>query len=255
MEKATLIRRIISYMLVLTAAPVMVVLFATVMPRRSFLLVAIVMAVVAVGAFCLNFEKEKDNGARTVLTAVFAALSTASRVVFAAVPGFKPIMSVTMFAGMYLGGDAGFLVGALTALLSNFVFGQGGWTPFQMLLWGLIGVAGGLFAPVLKKSKIALCIGGALSGILFSLLIDVWSTVWMKGTFSLPFYLGVITEGLPFTITYAVSNVIFMLILAEPMRKTMERAAVKFGIEEFRPVPSRKRNHKVEPVNGEGNRK
>ena len=240
MGKATLIRRIISYMLVLTAAPVMVVLFATVMPRRSFLLVAIVMAAVAVGAFCLNFEKEKDNGARTVLTAVFAALSTASRVVFAAVPGFKPIMSVTMFAGMYLGGDAGFLVGALTALLSNFVFGQGGWTIFQMFTWGFIGLVAGLLGPLMRKHTAVLCTLGFLAGPLFSFVIDIWSTVWIFGKFSWKAYLATTLNALPFTIMYAVSNVFFLLILARPMRRTMKRVTVKYGLLHQKPSLARR---------------
>lgn len=226
----TLFRRIISYFLVLGAVPALVVVFAAVMPGRYFLLVAIGIAVLSVGSFFLNFEKERNNSARTVLTAVFAALSTASRIVFAAVPGFKPVMSMTMFAGMYLGGDAGFLVGALTALLSNFFFGQGAWTPFQMFLWGLIGLLAGVLAKPLKKSRIFLCVVGVLVGVMFSMLIDVWSTVWMFNSFSLEKYLAVAAQGVPFMIRYGVSNTIFLLLLAEPMRKTMERVMIKYDI-------------------------
>ncbi|MBR5059503.1 MAG: ECF transporter S component [Clostridia bacterium] len=228
--KRTLIRRIISYSLVLGAIPVLVFVFATVMPTRYFLLVAIGIAVLSVGSFFLNFEKERNNTAKTVLTAVFAALSTVSRIVFAAVPGFKPVMSMTMFAGMYLGGDAGFLVGALTALLSNFFFGQGAWTPFQMFLWGLIGLLAGVLARPLKKSKIFLCVVGVFVGVMFSMLIDVWSTVWMFGSFNFKQYFAVAAQGIPFMIRYGISNTVFLLLLSEPMRKTMERVLIKYDI-------------------------
>ena len=237
----TLVRRIISYFLVLGAIPALVFVFATIMPTRYFLLVAIAIAVLSVGSFFLNFEKERNNSAKTVLTAVFAALSTASRIVFAAVPGFKPVMSMTMFAGMYLGGDAGFLVGALTALLSNFFFGQGAWTPFQMFLWGLIGLLAGILAKPLKKSKIFMCVMGVFVGVMFSMLIDVWSTVWMFNSFSFEKYLAVAAEGIPFMIRYGISNTVFLLLLAEPMRKTMERVLIKYdiGVSSFSKVGER----------------
>ena len=44
-----------------------------------------------------------------------------------------------LIAGYALGGAPGFAVGAVTAIASNIVFGQGPWTPWQMLAWGSSG--------------------------------------------------------------------------------------------------------------------
>ncbi len=224
------LKRIFAYIAIVLLIPAIIVVFAAVLPKSLFMPVAVLIALTAVLAFMLGFEKEADNASKAVLVAVFTALSVAGRVVFAATPGFKPVFSIAIFAGIYLGGEAGFLVGALTALISNFVFGQGAWTIFQMFSWGLIGLAAGLLAPLLRKSKVALCIAGALAGPLFSLIIDVWSTVWIYGTFSLKTYLATTLASLPFTILHAISNVVFLLLLAEPMRKAMARVTVKYAL-------------------------
>ncbi|MBQ7445634.1 MAG: ECF transporter S component [Clostridia bacterium] len=230
MVKERSIKRIIAYITVLVVIPGMIVIFAAFLPRSLFMAVAVAISLAAVAAFMLGFEKSADNASKAVLAAVFTALSVAGRVVFAATPGFKPVFSMAIFAGMYLGPESGFLVGALTALLSNFIFGQGAWTIFQMFTWGLIGLVAGLLAPLLKKNKVILCIAGALAGPLFSMVIDIWSTVWIFGSFSLGGYLTTTLSALPFTILHAISNVIFLLVLAEPMRRTMDRVTVKYAL-------------------------
>ncbi len=51
-----------------------------------------------------------------------------------------------------LGRHAGFLVGALSALLSN-VFFVGSWTPWQ-IAWGLVGYLGGLLATWVRSAAL-----------------------------------------------------------------------------------------------------
>ena len=61
-------------------------------------------------------------------------------------PQFKPVLALTIIAGVAFGGEVGFLVGAMTMLTSNMIFGQGPWTPWQMFAMGIIGfLAGVLF--------------------------------------------------------------------------------------------------------------
>ena len=71
--------------------------------------------------------------------AAFAALG---RIAFAAVPNVKPTTDIVLIAGFALGGGPGFAVGAIAGLSSNFFFGQGPWTPWQMAAWGATGVIG-----------------------------------------------------------------------------------------------------------------
>lgn len=165
-----------------------------------------------------------------ILIAVMTALSVAGRLLFAALPGFKPVTAMVVLTAMYFGGEAGFLTGALTALLSNFYFGQGPWTPFQMFTWGLLGFFAGLLRNRLKSSAIFLAVYGAFAGVAFSLIMDVWSALWVDGTFQLARYAAAVATSLGYMAIYAVSNVIFLLLLRKPMGQILGRVQEKYGI-------------------------
>ena len=110
------------------------------------------------------------------------------------------------------------------------MFGQGPWTPFQMFSWGLIGLLAAFFSVSLKKSKLALAVFGVFSGIIFSLLMDGWTVLWAEGTFSASRYLAFVVSALPVTAIYAVSNVLFLLVLAVPIGGKLDRVIKKYGI-------------------------
>ena len=155
---------------------------------------------------------------------------TALSVLGRLLPLIKPITALTVLSAMYLGPEAGFLVGALSAVLSNFIMGQGPWTPFQMLAWGLIGLFAGYLAKPLIRSRLLLFGYGFLSGIGYSMLLDVWTTVWTYKEFTLPEYLAAITSALPLTALYAVSNVIFLWVFAKPVGDKLSRIKKKYGL-------------------------
>ena len=73
------------------------------------------------------------------LVATLAAFAALGRIAFAAVPNVKPTTDIVLISGYALGGGPGFAVGALAGLTSNFFFGQGPWTPWQMAAWGATG--------------------------------------------------------------------------------------------------------------------
>ena len=174
----------------------------------------------------IQCNRRKIRNRRLVLAAVMTALSVVGRLI----PLVKPVTAFTTLAGMYLGWKAGFLTGALAALLSNMYFGQGPWTPFQMITWGIIGLFAGLLAAALKKSRLLLLCYGAVSGVLFSVLMDVWTVLWMNHEFSLGAYGAAIVSALPFTILYMVSNVAFLWLFAKPFGEKMERMHYRYGI-------------------------
>lgn len=162
--------------------------------------------------------------------AVMIAISVVGRFVFAWLPGFKPVTAITVIAAIWLGKGSGFVVGAMSAVVSNFYFGQGPWTPFQMLAWGLIGFLAGIFGKSFRKNKILLCLLGAFAGVFYSLTMDIWTTLWVDGTFLVSRYLALVVSALPVTIEYAVSNVIFLWILNKPIGEKLERIKKKYGL-------------------------
>ena len=122
----------ISYGLLLLAIPLTVVLGSTVFGGKQYAFLSLAVAILACIPFFLSFERGESGGIRLVLVAVLTALSVLGRLLFAVLPGFKPVTAMVILTAMYFGSEAGFLTGALTAVLSNFYFGQGPWTPFQI---------------------------------------------------------------------------------------------------------------------------
>ena len=145
---------------------------------KAYLPVSVCIALLSCLPFFLAFEKKNGNVQLAVILAVMTALSVLGRFAFAAIPHFKPVSAIVIITGMYLGAQSGFLCGALSAVLSNILFGQGPWTPFQMLAWGLIGLFAALLGGILKKNKIALAVFGALAGVFYSLIMDIWTVLW-----------------------------------------------------------------------------
>ena len=202
-----------------------VVIAGAILLGGNYVYVILAVAVLSILLFISGFEKKKTGSRRLVLVCVMAALAVVGRFI----PVIKPVAALTAIAGMYLGPEAGFLCGALSALISNFYFGHGPWTPFQMLAWGLIGLFAGLLCELLKKSRVALYTFGAISGVFFSLVMDVWTVLW-PGAFDASLYLEAIIAAIPHTLIYAASNVIFLVLLAKTMGEKLGRIKIKYGV-------------------------
>ena len=176
--------------------------------------------------FAAGFDRRQIGARRMVIVAVMTALSIVGRLI----PVFKPIAALTILTAMTLGSESGFLVGAMSALVSNFYFGQGPWTPFQMLAWGIIGLVAGFLSEPLKKSRIALALYGVLGGIAYSFIMDVWTVLGHYGTFSGELYLAALGTAVPYTVTYAVSNFFFLWFMAKPFGEKLGRIKIKYGV-------------------------
>lgn len=218
------------YVVAFFLVPLCIALGMLAFGEKAYLAVSICIALLSCLPFFIAFEKKRDNVGLSVILAAMTALSVLGRFAFAAVPHFKPVSAIVIIAGIYLGAQSGFLCGALSAILSNIIFGQGPWTPFQMLAWGLIGVFAAMLSKALKKSRLALAVFGAFSGIFYSLIMDIWTVVWWE-EFSISRYLAVVLSSSVVTLIYAVSNVIFLLLLARPIGSKLGRAIKKFGFE------------------------
>ena len=198
---------------------------------RSYPAVSCLMAALACLPFFLRFERRRPRARDLVVAAAMSAVSTAGRVLFLAVPAFKPVTAFTVITGAIFGPEIGFLTGSMTALLSNLFFGQGPWTPFQMLAWGLIGFFAGSIGRRGLFSKKWILIGyGILAGIGFSLIMDLWTAFSLSDEISLTGFLAAAASSLPFTAVYAVSNVIFLLLLYPLMERKLARLRDKYGI-------------------------
>ena len=220
------LRTALRYVIPFALIPGLVALGALVFDERRYLIISLGVAVMALLLFMTGFEKRNIGSRRLVLTAVMTAIAVVGRFI----PILKPITAICVITGMYLGAEAGFLCGSMSVLISNIYFGQGPWTPFQMLGFGLIGLLAGYLSRQLKKSRALLLTYGVLSGIAYSLIMDIWTVLWYSGGFELNLYLAALASALPFTVSYAVSNILFLLILAKPMGQRLGRIKLKYGL-------------------------
>lgn len=224
--KNSRLRTVLRWLIPLALIPALVAAGILLFPQKQHLLVSLGVAVLALALFLCGFERRQTGSRRMVLAAVMIALCVAGRFI----PLVKPVTALSILAGMYLGGETGFLVGALSAVLSNFYFGQGPWTPFQMLAWGMIGLAAGWLCRPLKKSRLLLAFFGLLTGIAYSLVMDVWTVLWYDSGFRWELYRSAVITALPHTILYGVSNLLFLWLLAKPVGKKLERIKEKYGL-------------------------
>ena len=224
------LRKVLGLLIPFVLIPAVVVWFALGPGRGHFALCALLVTVMALVLFSCGFERRKTGARRLILVAAMTALSVAGRFVFGAIPAFKPITAMTVITAIYIGPEAGFLTGALSAVISNFYFGQGPWTPFQMLSWGMIGLFAGLLAGPLKRSRAMLSLYGLLAGAAYSLIMDVWTVMWYNGGFNSGLYAAALAAALPITLAYAISNVIFLNLLSRPFGEKLERVKIKYGV-------------------------
>ena len=210
--KSPHLRRILRQILPWVAIPLCVLLGATVFSDKGYAYVTLLVTMLSLLLFIAGFEKKRTGTRRLILVAVMVALSVAGRFL----PLFKPITALTVLTAMYLGSEAGFLTGALSAVISNFYFGQGPWTPFQMMSWGLIGFTAGLLAQPLKRHKWFLLCYGVIAGVAYSFIMDIWTVLWYNGTFQWTLYTDALLSAIPYTCVYALSNVLFLIFFANP---------------------------------------
>lgn len=224
-------KKLFSTIILLVLVPCVTLFGAFLLKDQNYMLISVLIAVFACIAFFASFEIGDHTARELTVIAAMTALSVIGRLIFAPLPGFKPITAITVITGIALGPQAGFMTGSLSAIISNIFYGQGPWTPFQMFVWGMIGfVSGVIFKRGRTPNRIALSVTGILSGIAFSLVMDVWTVLSANGEFILSAYLTCVASSVPFMITYAVSNVIFLLLLAKAFIEKLERLRKKYGI-------------------------
>lgn len=220
--------RIVSYFCIVLVGltAFMGVTFANGRYFKIFTLLAVILCCIP---FFASFENKKTTTRFLVLVAMLTAFSVAGRFLFAPIPFFKPVSAVVIIGGVTLGANAGFVVGAMSAVVSNFYFGQGAWTPFQMLAWGLIGFFAGLLAKRLN-GNIALSVYGVFSGFFYSVVMDSWSAIFLDGKFYFNRFSAFFITSFPVTVCYMVSNVVFLILIGKPLTEMLNRVINKYGI-------------------------
>jgi energy-coupling factor transport system substrate-specific component len=175
------------------------------------------------------YERSRPPAQVVALVAALAALAIAGRIAFAAFPNVKPTTDIVVFAGYALGGAPGFAVGALTALVSNFWFGQGPWTPWQMVGWGLCGVLGALLALGTRNaSRLVLAAVCGFAGIFYGALLNFSLMATYGGDLSWRHFLVLEARAIPFDVAHVLGNVVLALVAGPAMVRMLIRFRERF---------------------------
>ncbi|MDD2492406.1 MAG: ECF transporter S component [Bacilli bacterium] len=224
-------KKYLIYLIAFVIVPALVLIGVFVFDDQQYDIIYIAIAICSLLPFFLAFENRVPQAREIVLIAVITAIAVASRIVFAWAPSFKPVAAVIIITAIAFGKETGFMVGALTALLSNIYFGQGPWTPFQMFAWGFIGfVSGMLRKTFLMKNVVFLTVFGVLAGLIYSLILDIQTMLLIDNGFNFSRYLAIIASSFPITLIYMISNAIFLILLGKPLLKKFARVKEKYGI-------------------------
>jgi energy-coupling factor transport system ATP-binding protein len=202
---------------------------------RKYYLISLIIILETMLPFVLIFESRKPQARELIVIAVLCAIAVAGRTAFFMLPQFKPVVALVIIAGVAFGGEAGFLVGAMTGFVSNMFFGQGPWTPWQMFAFGAIGfLAGILFKKgLLRRHPASLAVFGAFAaffiygGVMNPAMVLMYQPMPTKGMF-----LAAYLQGIPFDLVHATATVTFLLIISRAMLEKLDRIKIKYGLVE-----------------------
>lgn len=226
-------RTVAALIMILTAIPLTIFIGVFYMADRKYYFISLLIILETLLPFLMVFEGRKPKARETLILAVLSGIAVAGRAAFFMIPQFKPVMAVVIIAGVAFGGEAGFLVGAVTGFVSNFYFGQGPWTPWQMFSFGIVGfLAGILFRKgLLSRGKIALCIfGGLATFFIYGGLMNPASVLMFYTKPTWPMFALAYLRGVPFDLIHAGATVIFLFFLSQPMLEKLDRIKVKYGL-------------------------
>jgi energy-coupling factor transport system substrate-specific component len=193
-----------------------------------YFLTALIMLVLV--AVFISFEEGRASAYEVAIIAMLSAASIALRVAFAALPQVQPSTFIIITAGVVFGPRAGFMVGALTPLVSNFFLGHGLWTPFQMFAWGAAGATGGLVAmmwPDIERRGIAVV--GFIWGFLFGWITNLSQLFFVDLTWKA--FVTIYALSFWFELAHAITNVVVALVFATEVLWVLRRYRRRFEVE------------------------
>ena len=229
-------RTLVAAALIVLCIPLTIFAGVMYLGNQHYNVTAVLVLTQCMVPFFLVFESRKPKARELVTIAVLCAIGVAGRSAFFMLPQFKPVLALVIISGVAFGGETGFLVGAVTMMVSNVLFSQGPWMPWQMFSMGIIGfLAGVCFRKgLLRRSRGSLATFGAFSAVIIygGIMNPAAALMYNSQTLNWEMLKAYYVSGLPMDLIHAAATVIFILIAAEPMLEKLDRIKVKYGLVE-----------------------
>lgn len=215
--------------------------------QNSDVLLALVFLAASALPFYFVFDRKQAQARDMVPIALMSAMCVVGRAAFALVPlpNFKPVSAIIIITAVAFGPEAGYLTGALAGFLSNFLFGQGPWTPWQMFCWGVVGfLAGllyqaGLFGSVAapgageggrRRKPVRLCIYGFLSGFGYGVVMNIYYVLTYMGALSWQGMAVACASSFFFDLSHGICTALVLALAGEAWVRKLLRIKEKFGL-------------------------
>jgi energy-coupling factor transport system substrate-specific component len=205
----------------------------------SWQLASFLLVFAALGVAFWWYERVHPPAKLLAVVATLAALGALGRDAFAAIPDVKPITAIVLISGVAFGGAPGFAVGATAGFASNLLLGEGPWTPWQMLGWGLVGLLGAALGRLTRRrvGTLVLALSCAVGAELFNLLLDLYT--WTgTGDHTLAAFVAVLGTAVVFDLTHVLASFAFGLAFGGILLRMLERVRMRLEID-WQPHPSR----------------
>ena len=223
----------IATLLILFLIPLTIFIGIYYLGDKKYYFISLLIILETMIPFGFAFENRKPKARELVIISALCAIGVAGRTAFFMLPQFKPVAAIVIISGVAFGGETGFLVGAITAFVSNFFFGQGPWTPWQMFSFGIIGFLAGIMFQkgILRKTKTDMCVFGFVATfVIYGGIMNPASVIMWQSNININMVLSSYVMGMPFDFIHAVSTVFFLFFAAEPMLEKLERIKIKYGL-------------------------
>lgn len=237
--------------------------------RNSDILLGLGFLIVSAIPFFMVYEKRQPKPRDLIPIAVMAALCVVGRAAFAIIPlpHFKPVSALVIITALVFGPEAGFLTGALSGFISNFVFGQGPWTPWQMFCWGMIGfIAGTLYRlgcfrkrggkeyfvskrwdklcpegtsrgdlliyvrKISDHAPMSLCLYGLFTGFFYGWIMNIYFLFGYVDPITWQAVGAIYLSSVLFDFSHGLCTFLVLWGVADPWCRKLERVKVKFGL-------------------------
>jgi energy-coupling factor transport system substrate-specific component len=198
----------------------------------SWQLASFAIVLGGLGAAFWWYERSEPPAKLLAVVATLAALAALGRDAFAAVPDVKPITAIVLVGGLAFGARPGFAIGAISALASNILLGEGPWTPWQMLGWGLVGLLGAALGGLLRGRRppaLVLALACAASAELFNLVVDLYT--WTgTGNHTVAGFGLVLGSAVAFDLTHVAASFAFGLAFGPGLLRMLMRIRARLQV-------------------------
>ncbi|MDD3164812.1 MAG: ATP-binding cassette domain-containing protein [Oscillospiraceae bacterium] len=198
---------------------------------RKYYFISLLLALECMAPIAARLESRRAGARQLVLLAVLCAIGVAGRTAFFMLPQVKPVLALVTLTGAALGAESGFLVGAVTMLLSNLLFGQGVWTPYQMAAAGLVGFLSGLLFFRRPPHVARLALYGAIAAVaLYGGMMNAASVLLFQGAPTGAMLAASCLAGLPMDLVHGAATFGFVLLAGRPVLDKLTRVKTKYGL-------------------------